>query len=165
MNTDRNKVMQEALQAAVMRMNGSGSGGQPMGSDSAMPADPISMLMTFLPKLLQSNESNEEEREELNEKLEALKNEDIRTLRKQLHRVMKLQEQMLGELQHIREQQSAVGDAVLHLAEQMTRIEIISDLSDEPDGYEREVPPPSGDAGRRRASSDQARMRNKPAKR
>jgi hypothetical protein len=130
-STDTTKAMEEALQAAVARM------AKPDGGGPAPTADPMGLLMAVLPRLLASNE----EREDLAEKLEGLEKdafvplqEQLRGLRKQVHRVSKMQEELLGELRELREQQTAVGSAVLHLAEQMARVQIIDDGPD--DGYD-----------------------------
>jgi len=145
-STDTTKAMEEALQAAVARMSQGDKG------PGAMPTDPIGLIMTLLPKLL----SNDEEREDLVEKLEGLEKESfaplqeqIRGMRKQLHRVAKVQEEILEALRElreahadVREQQTAVGNAVLHLAEQMARVEILADEPEDPDdGYEPMLAP------------------------
>jgi hypothetical protein len=132
------KAMEEALQMAVAHMARQQDGG---GGNGA--SNPLHLLAAVLPKLL----SNDEEREDLVEKLEGLEKEtfgplqeQILGLRKQVHRVGKLQEAIIAELQELREQQTAVGNAVLHLAEQMSRIGIVDDQLD--DDFD-EPPPPS----------------------
>jgi uncharacterized coiled-coil protein SlyX len=132
------KAMEEALQMAVAHMARQQDGG---GNGAT---NPLNLLAAVLPKLL----ANDEEREDLVEKLEGLEKEtfaplqeQILGLRKQVHRVGKLQEAIIAELQELREQQTAVGNAVLHLAEQMSRVGIVEDqLGDDYDDLE---PPPS----------------------
>lgn len=117
------KAMEEALQLAVARMSkqdGNGNGA----------ANPMSMLAAILPKLL----ANDVDREDLVEKLEGLEKdslgplqEHVIGLRKQVQRVAKTQATILEELAALREQQTAIGNAVLHLAQQMARVGIIDD--------------------------------------
>ena len=52
---------------------------------------------------------------------------EILFLRKQVHRVFKAQEQVLAELAELQRQQVAVNQAILDLAGQMARIEILED--------------------------------------
>lgn len=132
------KAMEEALQSAVARMSkqdGGANGG----------ANPLNLLVAILPKLL----NNDQEREDLVEKLEGLEKdslvplqEQIHGLRKQVHRVTKLQAAIIEELREMREQQSAVGNAVLHLAQQMSRVGIVEDQFDEDDEFD-EPPRPA----------------------
>jgi DNA repair exonuclease SbcCD ATPase subunit len=165
-STDTTKAMEEALQAAVARMTKSEGGGAGAGTD------PMGLLMSLLPRLLASNE----EREDLVEKLEGLEKESfaplqeqIRGLRKQVHRVSKMQEELLEELRELREQQTAVGSAVLHLAEQMARVQIVDDVPD--DGYDdpyddvllrRKPSDVVGETGRIKSAGDPSQRRKRP---
>jgi hypothetical protein len=138
------KAMEDALQAAVAKMNRSASNGAAPAA-----ADPLSLLMTLLPKLLENRESPDE----IVEKLEGLQSEElaplreqVRLVRVQLHRVRKSQQDTLEALHQLREQQAAVGEAVLHLAKQMSRLEIFEgadDVDDDDDLYAPDPPPPS----------------------
>jgi hypothetical protein len=129
-STENTKAMQEALQAAVKHMNNGGG---------AAPTDPMGMLMTILPRLL----PNGEEGEELSEKMEAVRKDvtgvraEVRVLRKEIFRVFKMQEQLLAELGELQKQQLAVSQAVLDLAGQMARIEIIEEPRDDQGEDER----------------------------
>ena len=124
-NGDTTKQMQEALQAAVTRMN-TGSGSAP-----ARPGgDMLGAAMTILPKLLQSSGASEE----MLEKLDALKKDELAALReqvqivrKQCHRMLKFQEDLLSKVHEIQRQQVAAAGAVLDLAQQMARITFIDD--------------------------------------
>jgi hypothetical protein len=125
MSGNTTQAMQDALQAAVSRMSDSNGGGK------SPVADPIGLIMSVLPKLLE----NKEEREDIVEKLEGMEKETFSPLqeqmhgmRKQLHRVFKLLQLVVEEQRQMREQQTAVGNAVLHLAEQMARIQIVDAL-------------------------------------
>ncbi|MBN1612074.1 MAG: hypothetical protein JW940_35915 [Polyangiaceae bacterium] len=128
MSTDSNtKAMEEALQAAVARMNRS-------GTDSGAPTDPISLLMSLIPRLLEHNQ----ERDDVLEKLEGLTNdglaplrEQLLAMRKQLHLLRKSHREMLEQLRQVQEQEAATGKAVLHLARQMARVEIIEEMPDD----------------------------------
>ena len=176
MSNERTKAMEEALQAAVSRMNKSDGGA------SGMAADPIGMLMTLLPKLLENND----EREDLVEKLDGLEKEtfhelkeQLRGLRKQVHRLFKAQQEALEELRDLREQQTAVGQAVLHLAEQMSRLDIVDDIGDEPeeedfededllddpDVYQDLSSAIAADRGRPKTTTTQRRKRQRPRRR
>lgn len=124
MSAESTKAMEEALQAAVRRMNG-GGGDTP---------DPIGLISSILPKLL-SPEDAEEERDEVLEKLEGLKREDLGTLReqvqllrKQVHRIWKSHEELLARVKELAEGQQAAADAVLQLARHMARVRIIEEL-------------------------------------
>ncbi len=154
MSTDTTKAMEEALQAAVAKMTKSDGGASPM-------ADPVGLLMSVLPRLLASNE----EREDLVEKFDNLEKdtlaplqEQIRGLRKQVHRVFKMQEDLVEDLRALREQQTAVGNAVLHLAEHMARVQIVDDA---PDDYDEPIDDPrlrrspATDLGRARSTGEQ----------
>ncbi len=148
MSTDTTKMMQEALQAAVTRIN-NGSAEPPAGPQAgpqAGPVDTIGAVMSVLPKLLRGNESGEE----MLEKLDALETgglrplrEQIQILRKQCKLMLKSQEQLLAKVDEMQRQQSAVVDAVLDLAQQMARITLLEDAASGDDDYEREAPPVS----------------------
>ena len=58
MDTDTTKAMQEALEAAVTRMNGHGSNG--LGESKGFSPDMMGVVMSVLSKLLQGSESSEE---------------------------------------------------------------------------------------------------------
>lgn len=124
MSTENTKAMQEALQAAVRQMNNGGP---------APPQDPMGMLMTLLPRLL----PNGDDADDLGEKVEGVQKDlgdmraEVRVLRKQLHRVFKMQEQVLAELHEMQQQQVTLSQAVLDLAGQMARIEIIEEPRDD----------------------------------
>jgi uncharacterized protein HemY len=131
MDTDTTKVMQEALQAAVTKLNNNGS--EPRAAPTA---DTIGTLMSFVPRLLQNNEAGGQ----MLEKLDALKKGelttlkgDVQLLRKQCYRVFKQQEQLLERLENLQKQQTAVGHAVLELAQQMARITFVDGADDEDD--------------------------------
>jgi hypothetical protein len=136
--TSDTKAMEEALQSAVARpskQDGGNNGG----------ANPLSLLMAVLPKLL----SNDEDREDIVEKLEGLEKEtlvplqeQIHGLRKQVQRVTKFQAAIIEELRELRDQQTAVGNAVLHLAQQMARVGIVDDRGDQLDDLDDEYDPP-----------------------
>jgi ribosomal protein L29 len=141
-NTETTKAMQEALEAAVTRMN-NGS-----GAPSALSPDTMGALMAVLPKLLQNDGSGEE----MLEKLDALRKEDLtplrgqlRMMRKQTQRMLKSQKRLLARVSEIQRQQMAVANAVLDLAQQMARITFIDDVPTDDDDYERRPPyvPPS----------------------
>ena len=132
MNADT-KVMQEALQAAVAKLNnGNGS------SDSrAAPMDTFGTLMQFVPRLLANNEAGPE----MLEKLDALQKGDLSTmrndvqiLRKQCYRTFKAQEQLLAKVDELQKQHTAVAHAVLDLAHQIARITLVDDEDDDDDG-------------------------------
>jgi hypothetical protein len=156
MNADT-KVMQEALQAAVARMNSNGNG----SADSrAAPMDTIGTLMQFVPRLLQNNEAGPE----MLEKLDALQKGDlsslrgdVQILRKQCFRTLKAQEQLLAKVDELQKQHTAVAHAVLDLAHQIARITLVDEGADE-DDFERSY---------RRADSrtnNRARARQKAAR-
>jgi hypothetical protein len=128
--------MQEALQAAVRNMN-NGAGAHEIKSP---PVDTMGLLMTVVPKLLQGSESSGE----MVEKLDALQKGDLHSmreqvllLRKQCHRLLKSQEQVLARVDEIQQQQLDVGRAVLDLARQLGRITFIED-ADEIDDDDRD---------------------------
>lgn len=162
LNTDTTTAMQDALQAAVKNMNGSGP-----HEPKAPPVDTMGLLMTVVPKLLQGSASSGE----MVEKLDALQKGDLQTmreqvllLRKQCHRLLKSQEQVLARVDEIQQQQLDVGRAVLDLARQLGRITFIEDADEidedaDPDGgaeqrYRRDGR--GGGDGQRRGSRESA---------
>ncbi|MDP2320398.1 MAG: hypothetical protein Q8O42_13795 [Acidobacteriota bacterium] len=128
LSTDTTTAMQDALQAAVKNINGAVA-----HEPKAPPVDTMSLLMTVVPKLLQGSASSGE----MVEKLDALQKGDLQTmreqvllLRKQCHRLLKSQEQVLARVDEIQQQQLAVGRAVLDLARQLGRITFIEDADE-----------------------------------
>lgn len=159
MSVETDKAMEEALQAAVARMNRPSTNGS-SGSD------PISLLMAVLPKLLE----NRSDREDVLEKIEGLQTEDlavlreqVRLARKQLHRLLTSQEVVLEELRQLREQQAAVGNAVLHLAKEMARVEILEQMPDDV-GIDEDLPSSVAADPVRRRASEQSRSQYKTRK-
>jgi len=142
-NTDTTNVMQEALQAAIARMNNGNGNGH--GSDhKPNPSDLLSAFMPLLPKLFQNNGNGEE----MLEKIDSLQKgdlaplrEQVQLLRKQCYRMLKSQEQLLAKVHEIQRQQVAASGAVLDLAQQMARITFVEDTSAGEDDLEREPPP------------------------
>jgi len=129
METDTTKAMQDALQAAVTRMNHNGSNGVGDVAKSFSP-DMMGVLMSVVSKLLQGSESSEE----LVEKLDALQKgdlaslrEQVQILRKQCFRMLKSQEQLFLKIEEIQREQNNVARAVLDLAHHMARITFIDD--------------------------------------
>lgn len=134
-------MMQDALQAAVTRINNGNGSAEPQ---AAAPENTFGAIMSALPKLLRSNESSED----VLEKLDALQNggltpllEQVQRLRKHVKLLLKSQEQVLGKLDEMQRQQSAVARVVLNLARQMARITFVEDGPTGDDDYEREGPP------------------------
>jgi hypothetical protein len=126
--------MQEALQAAVARINNSSAEVRPPAAP-----DMFGMMMTVLPKLLQGSQSSEE----LVEKLDALQKgdltvlrEQVQILRKQCYRLLKSHERLLTKVEDIQMQQASSGRAVLDLAHHMSRITFIDDVPGGEDEYE-----------------------------
>ena len=160
MDTDTTKVMQEALQAAVSRLNS----GQ-AEPKAAPAADTFGTLMSFVPRLLQNNEAGGQ----MLEKLDALRKGELTTLkgdvlllRKQCYRVFKQQEHLLQRLEDLQKQQTAVGHAVLELAQQMARITFVDGAdADDDDDDERWDSPPARDSARR-ADARPARKKRGP---
>ena len=133
---DTTKAMQEALQAAVSRMNTGGAEAKPG------PLEIIGMVAPIVQKLLEGSESSEE----IDEKLEALHTGDLATLREHLQilrkksvRMMKFQEQLLGKMDEIRKEQNTVSRAVIDLAHQMARITFIDEGSAGEEDYDEEL--------------------------
>ena len=150
MDTDTTKVMQEALQAAVTRLN-TGQGAEPRAAPAT---DTFGTLMSFVPRLLQNNEAGGQ----MLEKLDALRKGelttlkgDVQLLRKQCYRVFKQQEHLLQRLEDLQKQQTAVGHAVLELAQQMARITFVdgADADADDDDDEEWDSPPARDSPRR----------------
>lgn len=149
METDSTQAMQDALKAAVAKMNA-----------GAAPPDPKPTLMETLgpflpmvPKLLQNISSGAE----VLERLESIQKKDIAALREQVqllrrqtHHMLKAQEQMLERVHEIQRQQVAAAGAVLDLAQQMARVTFVDDAPvdrfDDPGDDDFEIPaapPPS----------------------
>ena len=138
MNAETTKAMQEALQAAVARMNsGSVEGRPPM-------ADLISTAVAILPKLLQNFGSGDE----VIHRLDALRKtdlaalrEDVHAVRRQNHKLLKFQEDILVKIHEIQRQQVAAAGAVLDLAQQMARVSFLDASDQDEDDREMEAPP------------------------
>lgn len=118
-----------------------------IASKDGKASDPLSVLLTLLPKLLE----NKDEREDVMDKLEGLQTGDLREVRKQLwlarkqlnqlykafHKLHEVVITLTTEVRNLREQQTATGEAVLQLGEgtaqlceELGRIEIIEDVDD-----------------------------------
>jgi hypothetical protein len=171
MKSDSNKAMQEALNATVARMQ-NGNGAAATGTSMPTATDLLGMLMTFLPKLLQNNEASEEMIEKLDEKLESLQKGDITALReqvlllrKQCHRLLKGQAEILSAVGEIQKQQNMANEAIVELAQQMSRMQIIDTLSSD-DGYGQryEHQDASGGPARNGGGNDERRPRQKAVK-
>jgi hypothetical protein len=175
-NTDTTKAMQEALQAAVKRMTANqggdtGSNGNTNGSGSGNvvppPSDPISVLAAVIPKFFQNND----DREDLADKIDDLKkgelavlHAELQLMRKQLHRTFKMQQDLLTEVRQLQQQHLSMGHAVLDLAAQLARVEIIQEPSadayeqeGEQDARQRGSSPIAGDQTRSRRTNEQGR--------
>jgi hypothetical protein len=133
------KAMQEALQAAVARMNSAPS------DQRSGPMEALAPLLSMLPMLLQNRDSGEDAAEKIEDlrkgEIAALR-EQVHILRKQCSRMLKTQEQLLERLHDLQIQQGAAGDAVLDLARQMARIRFVGDVppGEDDDEYERDFP-------------------------
>jgi hypothetical protein len=152
--------MQEALDAAVRSLN-NGSGGTESPSRSS---DTFGAIMTILPRLLRGNEASEE----LVEKLNNLQKGDIAplkdqvlTLRKQCHRLLRTQELLMTQLAEIDKRQGVMIDAILELRDQMARLVIMEDA---PDSEGIEARPPTADRGRGEPPSGPRKHPQKAAK-
>jgi len=122
-NTDTTSAMQEALQAAVKRMNNA-----PPPPEIPSPTDPFGMLMSIIPKLINGNG----DRDDVLDAQDAIKKEDVAEIqagmeafRKMLYRVSKMQEQTIAELRELQKHQVALSQAVLDLAGHLERIQIV----------------------------------------
>jgi hypothetical protein len=158
MSTER--AMHEALQAAVTRMNGGASGG---ANGAEVPTDPIGLLTSVLPKLLGGGD--DPEREDVVAMLESVKREELGTLRdqvgllrKQLDRVLRVQEQTRAQLRSMEQLQLDTTRAVLELARQLAR-GAAEDAAD--GGAEPPRPPPARRSG---AGPEPARARGRTAR-
>jgi uncharacterized protein (DUF58 family) len=123
--------MQEALQAAVARLN---SGANGSGESKFSMFQAFAPLLPLLPKLLNTGAS-----EEMLERLDTLQKNDLWALRDQVQILRKQCERMLKARVHeIQRQQVAAAGAVLDLAQQMARITFVEDHGlgddDEEDG-------------------------------
>ena len=167
MDTETTRQMQDALQAAVTKMNGNGSNGN--GESKGFSPDMMGVVMSVLTKLLQGSESSEE----LVEKLDAIQKGDItalreqvQVLRKQCFRILKSQEQVFLKVEEIQREQNNVARAVLDLAHHMARITFIDDDMDL-DEEERSQQRPSDNYRRTRPRANGAglgrRQRGVPA--
>src|SRR5262249_44791668 len=138
---DNKQAMQEALEAAVRKMNnGNGS------ANASVPADPISAAISILPKLIGKGDDTEELLEaigELNRQTMDGMQEQVRILRKQVHRIGQMQEQMMRELRQLAEQQHAASSTLLLLAEHMERLQIVDEAADV------SPPPPRKSSGKK----------------
>jgi hypothetical protein len=133
-DTETTKAMQQALEAAVSRMNntgnGNGNGPHAVGESKGFSPEMMGVVMSVLSKLLQGSESSEE----LVDKLDALQKGDltalrdqVQILRKQCFRMLKSQEQLFLKIEEIQREQNNVARAVLDLAHHMARITFIDD--------------------------------------
>ena len=135
---ENNRAMEEALQAAIAKMN-NGAPALPAPSAPAIPAlDPIPLLMSVLPKLLERGSDEND----VGEQLASLQKEELQPLREQLarqqqllERVFNAQKAVLRKLSALETVQSAIGGAVTSLTEQMARIELIADDPIEPPDF------------------------------
>jgi len=158
---DTTKAMQDALDAAVRSLNNSA------GTDSSSrSADTVGAIMTILPKLLRGNEASED----LAEKLDSLQKGDIAslkeqvlTLRKQCHRVLKAQELLLSQLAEMDKRQSMMIDAILDLRDQMARVALVEDPP-ESEVVETRPPMAVGGQGRGKPPSGPRRRPQKAAR-
>jgi len=148
--------MQDALQAAVTKMNGNGNGSSGLGESKGFSPDMMGVVMSVLTKLLQGSESSEE----LVEKLDAIQKGDITTLReqvqvlrKQCFRILKSQEQLFLKVEEIQREQNNVARAVLDLAHHMARITFIDDAAGIDDDDDEDRGGRRGADGGRRADS------------
>lgn len=175
MKSETTQAMQEALEAAVARMqNGNGA----PSNGPAPPTDLMGALMSILPKLLQDNEANEEIFEKLEAKIDGLQKgdltalrEQVLVLRKQCHRLLKGQEVLMASMQEIQKQQAVTSDLLVEVAQHMARVQIISDLSDDvrDDPYDdrREhlgIPVPGSQARGGTANGEERRSRQRAVK-
>ena len=130
MDTGESKrAMQEALQAAVAKI-GNGGGPSPPPVPAIPSLDPMALLMTVLPKLLEPKP----DQEGLGDQLDALRKDELVPLREQLvkqrvllERVFNAQKVLLRKLSAIETVQSALGGAVTSLTAQMARIELVDE--------------------------------------
>jgi hypothetical protein len=137
--TETTKAMQDALHAAVTKMNGNGNGSNGLGDMKGFSPDMMGVLMSVVSKLLQGSESSEE----LVEKLDALQKGDltslrdqVQVLRKQCFRILKSQEQLFLKVEEIQREQNNVARAVLDLAHHMARITFIDDATEIDDDHD-----------------------------
>jgi len=134
--------MQDALHAAVTRMNSNGT--RSGGESKALSPDMMGVVMSVVTKLLQGSESSGE----LVEKLDALQKgdlaslrEQVQILRKQCFRILKAEEQLFVKVDDIQREQNNVARAVLDLAHHMARVTFIEDAGADEEDI-REPPPP-----------------------
>jgi len=159
-DTETTKAMQQALEAAVTKMNGNGNGnGQHgLGESKGFSPEMMGIVMSVLSKLLQGSESSEE----LVEKLDALQKgdltalrEQVQILRKQCFRMLKSQEQVFLKIEEIQREQNNVARAVLDLAHHMARITFIDDAAEIDEDDDRGgLRAPGGRRGEARANGN-----------
>jgi hypothetical protein len=140
-DTESTKAMQDALHAAVARMNSNGNGSAGGTESKGFSPDMMGVVMSVVSKLLQGSETSEE----LVEKIDALQKgdltalrEQVQILRKQCFRMLKAQEQLFLKVEDIQREQTNVARAVLDLAHHMARITFIDDANGD-DEDEREA--------------------------
>ncbi|HEX8107590.1 MAG TPA: hypothetical protein VF516_07660 [Kofleriaceae bacterium] len=157
MKADTTKAMQDALDAAVRSLNNGSATEAPSRS-----SDTFGAIMTLLPRLLRSNETGED----LVEKLDKLQKGDIAalkdqvlTLRKQCHRLLRTQELVMAQLAEIDKRQSMMIDAILDLRDQMARVVLVEDP---PDGDGVETRQPAADQGTQGRGEPQSGPRKRP---
>ncbi len=132
---ENNRAMEEALQAAIAKMNNGGPA-SPATSAPIPAIDPMPLLMSVLPKLLERGSSDDND---VGERLASLQKEELEPIREQLarqqqllERVFNAQKAVLRKLSTLETVQSAIGGAVTSLTEQMARIELVDDDHLEP---------------------------------
>lgn len=149
--------MQDALDAAVRSLNNGSATEAPSRS-----SDTIGAVMAILPKLLRGNETGEELVEKLDQlqkgDITALK-EQVLTVRKQCHRLLRTQEVVMAQLAEIDKRQNMMIDAILDLRDQMARVVIVEDP---PDSAGVEARPPTVDGGSRGRGEPQSGPRKPP---
>lgn len=158
MDTETTKAMQQALEAAVTKMNGNGNGQHGLGESKGFSPEMMGIVMSVLSKLLQGSESSEE----LVEKLDALQKgdltalrEQVQILRKQCFRMLKSQEQVFLKIEEIQREQNNVARAVLDLAHHMARITFIDDAAEIDEDDDRGgLRAPGGRRGEARANGN-----------
>jgi len=154
---DTTKAMQDALDAAVRSLNNGSATEAPSRS-----SDTIGAVMAILPRLLRSNETGED----LGEKLDKLQQgditvlkEEVLTLRKQCHRLLRTQEVVMAQLAEIDKRQSMMIDAILDLRDQLARVVIVEDP---PDSDGAEPRQPAADGGSQGRGEPQSGPRKRP---
>ncbi len=125
------RAMEEALQAAVSRMNGTPPV-LPAPQATSMPNDPMSLFASVLPKLLERGSETDVDEDRLTDAIEQLRTDDLKPLREQLEaqtasieRILRSQKMLLRRLRE-------VDEMVTLLAKQLSRIELL----EEPDSMD-----------------------------